>query len=297
MNMPNRVTERSLASITLLGLQGNLTRLGTLQQQLSSGKLISRPSDSPTGTVSAMQIRADLRQHQQYVRNAEDGKGWLDATDGALIGAVGLVNEVRGLVLQGMSAGVTVDPTARESLATQVDRVRESLLAAANTRYLNRPVFGGTTTGALAFDGTTGYAGDGGAVLRRVAGGDQVRVDTPAAATFGTGSEELFTLLSTISTHLRTDQSALGSDLNMLDTASGRMRTQLADVGSRYNRLTQAAQAATDRMIGLQGDLSEVEDIDLPRTIMELQLAQTSYEAALAATAKVVQHSLLDFLR
>jgi flagellar hook-associated protein 3 FlgL len=43
--------------------------------------------------------------------------------------------------------------------------------------------------------------------------------------------------------------------------------------------------------------LSDVEDVDLPKTIMDMQMQQTSYQAALAATAKVIQPSLIDFLR
>jgi len=56
-------------------------------------------------------------------------------------------------------------------------------------------------------------------------------------------------------------------------------------------------QTADDRVLTLRSQLSDVEDIDLPNTIMELNLQQTAYQAALAATARVVQPSLLDFLR
>ncbi len=50
-------------------------------------------------------------------------------------------------------------------------------------------------------------------------------------------------------------------------------------------------------MLSLKSTLSGVEDIDLPKTIMDLQLQQTTYQAALSATAKVLQPSLMDFLR
>jgi flagellar hook-associated protein 3 FlgL len=56
-------------------------------------------------------------------------------------------------------------------------------------------------------------------------------------------------------------------------------------------------QAAQNRVQDLQSQLSDVEDIDLPKTITELSLQQTAYQAALAATAKVIQPSLVDFLR
>jgi flagellar hook-associated protein 3 FlgL len=198
-----RVTERSLANTTMVGLQANLARLGVLQQQLSSGKLISRPSDSPTGTTTAMQIRSDQRQLQQYSRNADDGTGWLNSADSARTGAIDLVHQARALVLQGMSSGSS-SPAAREALAIEVDRLRESVLDQANASYLNRPVFGGTTTGRDAFDPTGTYVGDAGQVQRTVGTGVKVRVDSPAAATFGSGAGQLFTVLSQISTVRRT---------------------------------------------------------------------------------------------
>jgi flagellar hook-associated protein 3 FlgL len=296
MTLSTRITERSLANTTMVGLQANLARLGALQQQLSSGKQISRPSDSPTGTTTAMQLRSDLRQLQQYDRNAADGKGWLNSVDGALTTSVDLVHQVRGLILQGMSGGST-DASARNALATEVDRLRESLLDLANTTYLNRPVFGGTTAGREAYGPAGNYVGDTGQVLRTVGTGIKVRVDSPAAATFGTGPNQLFAVLSRISVDLRGNPAALGGDLDRLDTTTNLMQSQLTDVGARYNRVVQLGQVATDRALNLTNNLSDVEDIDLPKTIMELQLQQTAYQVALSATAKVVQPSLLDFLR
>ena len=47
-----RVTQHSIATSSLANLQANLGRLSELQEQMTSGKVINRPSDSPTGTVS-----------------------------------------------------------------------------------------------------------------------------------------------------------------------------------------------------------------------------------------------------
>ncbi|HEV7962737.1 MAG TPA: flagellar hook protein, partial [Actinoplanes sp.] len=55
--------------------------------------------------------------------------------------------------------------------------------------------------------------------------------------------------------------------------------------------------SAQDRLLSVTSQLSDVEDVDLPKTIMEMQLQQTAYQAALAASAKVIQPSLIDFLR
>jgi flagellar hook-associated protein 3 FlgL len=71
----------------------------------------------------------------------------------------------------------------------------------------------------------------------------------------------------------------------------------ISDVGARSNRVSQLRQGADDQILTLRSSLSGVENIDLPKTITELQMQQVAYEAALGATAKAIQPSLLDFLR
>src|SRR5215212_10076907 len=242
-----RVTERSGAATMFAGLQASQARLAQLQQQIASGRSISRPSDSPAGTVAAMQVRGDARLAAQHLRNAQDGTAWLGLLDTTLSGASDLLQQARDLTLQGMSAGAATSPAAREALATRIDGLRESLLSRANTTLLGRPVFGGTTAGSQAYDGNGDYVGDDGSVLRTVGAGARVRVDAPGPATFGTGPTGAFGVLASIAANLRGNPAALAADLDDLDTATSAVRTQLAGVGTRYNQLSTLTQSATER--------------------------------------------------
>lgn len=297
MTTPIRATQRSVAATTLAGLQGNLTRLAGLQQQLSTGRLISQPSDSPGGTAAAMQIRDDISQMRQYVRNADDGKAWLGTVDTALTGSVTQLQQARNLVLQGMSAGSADSPAGREAIALQIDNVRGALFGLANTMHVGRPIFGGTTAAGAAYEADGTYLGDSGSVQRTVAANTRVRVDASGPATFGDGPGNVFDLLSQISADLRSNPANLGARLDELDTVMQRFQAAEADAGARYNQLDLLGQTASDRITTLQSQQSQLEDIDLPLTITELQLQQTAYQAALSATAKVIQPSLVDFLR
>ncbi|MGN6600237.1 MAG: flagellin, partial [Actinomycetes bacterium] len=82
-----------------------------------------------------------------------------------------------------------------------------------------------------------------------------------------------------------------------LDAAMKNITGTLADVGARTNRLEQMQQTNASRVQSLTTQLSEVEDIDLPKTLMELSMRQTAYQAALGAASRVVTPSLIDFLR
>jgi flagellar hook-associated protein 3 FlgL len=303
--MYTRVTQRSIAATALANLQGNLDRIGKTQQQLSSGRLISTPSDSPTGTVTSLQLRSQVRSYEQYSRNAEDGLGWLGTIDTALTDAAGQVHRARDLLVQGMSTGVQ-GLQAREAIAAEIDQLRDGLIQAGNTTYLDRPVFGGTTAGKLSYDTTGAYIGDGGLnpdgtptspVYRTLGETTTLRVDISGPEVFGTGSTQLFTVLADIRDHLTSDPSLLKGDLDRLDAARTNLQNMISDIGARSNRVSQLRQGADDQILTLKSSLSNVENIDLPKTITELQMQQVAYEAALGATAKAIQPSLLDFLR
>lgn len=302
MTIPARFTQRLMVEHSLSSLQSGLGRLARTQEQLSTGRVLNRPSDSPTGTNAAMRLRSQVAAQTQYARNAEDGKSWLAQIDSTVTSMLDRVNRVRDLTLRGASTGSS-DAQSRAAMATEVEQIRAELLALANTQHLGRPIFGGTTSGKQAYDKATGeyvgqpVGGPGTTVERTVAEGESVRVDTTGPEVFGSGAAALFTVLSEVAAHLRTDPAALNGDLNGLDGALERMRTSVADVGTRVRRIEQAAQTARDVSLDLQTSLSEVENVDIAKAMMDLQLQEVAYQASLASTARVLQPSLVDFLR
>ena len=295
--MTMRVTHRSVQANTLANLQTNLVKMSKLQEQLSSGRLINRPSDNPAGTVSALQLRGDLRTTEQFTRNADNGIGWLATADGAMMESLSMLRRVRELTVRGANTG-SMGPQAREALALEVAGLRDGLLGLANTSYNGRPVFGGTTAGQVAFDATGSYVGDAGTVMRRVGPNTQVRVDVAGQAAFADASgRSVFALLEDVAAHLTGDPSQLGGDLDALDAAINRMLSAVSDAGTRFGRLESLKQVATDRAIDLKTALANVESIDLPATIVDLQMQEVAYQAALGAAARVLQPTLMDFLR
>jgi flagellar hook-associated protein 3 FlgL len=299
MTIPSRVTNTGIKTQVLGDLQRNQARGQRLTAQISSGKQLTRPSDSPTGTVTSLQLRGEVRSTQQYARNADDAVGWLGESQDKLQETSEKITYVRNLTLQGLNSANTGQ--SREALAAQIDEIRGHLLDVANTKFMGRPVFGGTTPGTTAYDPATGeYAGNNGQTTRTVGANSKVRIEATGPEAFGAeGSDtQLFKVLSEISNALRADdQTALDKNLVNLDSAFDLVNSTLSDVGARYNRVTQMKQSAEDHLLSVTSQLSDIEDVDLPKAIMELQIQQTSYQAALAATAKVIQPSLIDFLR
>lgn len=299
-----RITQRAVSRTALLGLNTNLSAVTKLQQQLTSGKLISTASDSPTGTNRALQVRQDQSAALQHSRNISDGQSWQTETDSKLQAVIEHVHKVKQLTVQGMNTG-SMSIAAREAIGVEVGQLRDSMLGLANATLNGRPVFGGPTLGSTAYDVATGaYAGVGGAdgvpvqpIMRRVSDSEQIRIDVTGPEAFGTGDSDLFAIVGRIAENVVGDPATLSVDLDALDGALDRLLDATAAVGARAARMDTAAQLNSDLQLTLTSQLMGIEDIDLAKTIMELNQTEVGYKAALQATAQVIQPTLLDFLR
>lgn len=288
-----RTTQNTVGDRVFRNLQSSLSSLLSEQEKLSSGKQINRPSDSPSGMVSALRLRSGVQRNDQFIRNIGDGFGWLGLADTTLQSASTSMTRARDLLLQGMNG--SAGPAERAAVAAELTVIRDGMTELANTRYLDRSIFAGNTGGA-AFDATGNFIGDRGAVERNVAPGVRVTVNLSGDAVFGTGVNSTYQYLTDAINNLNSNPSALSGDLANFDTAMDRMEQGLAEVGARYRRLEVLKDRTDVTQINVKQSLSEVEDIDMARTILDVQLRENSYQAALSATARVIQPSLVDFL-
>ena len=95
-----RITGHMMALSSLRGLNSNLAAVNKLQNQMTSGKTISKPSDDPTGTNTSLITRQGVAGNAQQARNIADGKTFLDASDSALQNMLDQVRKVRDLADQ-----------------------------------------------------------------------------------------------------------------------------------------------------------------------------------------------------
>lgn len=291
-----RITQRLMVERSMSALQTGLGRLARSQEQLSTGRLINRPSDSPSGTNDAMRLRAQLTADTQYSRNASDGLAFLGTTDNAMTSMLDQVRRARDLVVQGASTGSN-GTDARTALAAELGQIRQSVVGLANTQYLGRPVFGGTTGSPTAYGPDGSYLGDNGTVTRSIGDGQTVRVDVTGPEAFSVAGDDVFAVLADARVLMVTDPAQLGDVLRRLDAVAGQMRTALADIGTRYGRVEGAMSILSGAVLDHTAALSEVENVDIAKSIVDLQMQEVAYQAALGATARVLQPSLIDFLR
>lgn len=292
-----RVTQNMMMRQSMAAIEANSSRLAQKQEEMSTGRRLTRASDSPSEAITAMRVRAEKAALQQHARNADDGLGWLNQIDASLMSMSTQVRRARDLALQGANDGAMGDP-AREALAIEVDQLRAALVSAANADFLGRPVFGGITAGSEAYAADGSWQGTAAPVNRTIAPGVQVQVNVNGPEVFGPDGDSLFDDLTALAEALRANDSvAIGASIGKLDGRLDALSSTLADVGVRAKRLEGVLTDATAQELALTSRLSDIEDIDLTRTALEVKLSEVAYQSALATSARVLSTSLLDFLR
>jgi flagellar hook-associated protein 3 FlgL len=291
--MSIRITQQSISASTLRGLQANLSRMQDLQAQLSSGKRISVASDDPSGTATAMTFRSQQAADVQYLRNIDQVSARLGVTDNTLTQLSERLRGVRDLLVQGGNAALGAD--SRSALAAQASALKSEIVDLYNTTYLDRPIFGGTVPGLQAVDPATGaYVGNDQSVLTRISRDATVRIDVKGT---DVAADTTPAMLDRIIVDLGSTASIPSADFADLDAALFKVKQALGDVGARAARVDATKTNVDSHRLDLVARISENEDLDLPAAIMNLQSQQVAYQSALGASAKILQTSLVDFLK
>lgn len=293
--MISRVTSQTQAAAAQRGLQASATRMGELQQKAIDRRNITRASDDPSAAAESLKVRAEQRAAGQYARNIGNGDGWMSTADSALTQATQLLNRVRDLTLQGANGSMSAE--GRTAIAVEMDDLKRDMLGVANTAFLGRNVFAGNSDSGVAYKADLTYTGAAGSTVeRRVNDGETVRVDVDGKSVFGEGADSVFALIGKTADDLRAGNDVSGS-LSGLESFIKKTIGGQAELGSRHSRLLRSEEVNMAKITSLENQRAGIEDVDLARAAMDLQLQNTNYQAALAVTSKVLQNSLMDFLR
>lgn len=294
---------RITGGMMITGLLRDLRRaqeaLSTFQNQLASGKRVQRPSDDPVATVDSMRLRARIAEVERMRRNAEDARDWLETTDSALDQATQILQRARELAVR--AAAGSLPDSSLEAVRAEVEELRAHLIEVANTTLGGSYIFSGfaTNTPAYVLDATqpngVRFVNSSGSIEREVAPGVRMTINVLGNQAF----DGAFTALQNLLTDLQNrDTAAISqSRIGELDGAIDQVLRLRAEVGAKVNRIELGLNRMTEIRIDSERLLSEVEDVDVAETVMRLSVSEAAYRAALMAGARIIQPTLMDFLR
>lgn len=284
-----RITNKVLTNNFLGNLRNNLNNMQKYQNQLSSGKEVSRPSDDPFRVARTMELKANINANERYAKNIEEGIGWLNSTDTAL----GQIGDAMQTIYEKTVAGGNgaYSDDERNALKVHIQQLKEQIIEVGNASYDGRYIFGGDKTNIPPFKADGTYQGSNNGLLREFSQGVTLDIGTT-----GNQFEELFSKLDGIISDLDQNNSPSGRISGLKESIENVLKLR-AEAGARSHRLEAMMTKNEDETFNMTSLLAKTYDIDVAEKVMEYKVMESVYNASLQTGAKILQPSLLDFLR
>lgn len=322
-----RVSNTLLANNMCRYIQNNLQRSAKTQEHSATGRTINRPSDNPSEISHLMAINATLMGNEQYLRNIQDGLGYLNQSDTALDSVGKTLQDAKVLALQG--ANDTLTQEDRRAIAEQIDKQINALVDLANSSLGGKYLFAGTQNGMPPFmrnknDDKIYYRGNTELVQREILFGSSYAVVTPGVEEAGSansgvfgkltantiedppGSGQIWTevsggpleVLKNLRDQLRAgDTAGINAALGRLDTAHDEILTHRVAVGARTRHLEAVKEQLEDQEVKLKAVLIDIQGADIAKLTVEAAQNQLVHQASLMTAANLLNVSLLQYLK
>lgn len=299
--MGTRVTQSMLNSNMLFNLQKSNKQMEKYQEQFSSGKKISKPSDDPVTAVRGMVYRSALNDIDQYKRNIVDGVAWMTATDEALDEVTSVIQRVRELTVQGLNG--TNGDTDRHAIAEEINQLKEHLGEIANSQIAGKYIFAGTDTKNAPYrtgaNATKEFVNDNQeSVELQVGQTNNIQINVSGVDVFKNKDiGSIFDVLSNIVTDFSSANTSTNDHLNEIDNQLDNILKERSELGAKMNRMELSSSRVDGLEVSTTQMLSMEEDVDLSRLIIDLKAQENVQRAALSVGARIIQPTLVDFLR
>lgn len=289
-----RLTGLMMMQNAMRNLNDSTSRMDKLNNQLATGKKIAVPSDDPVGTLRSMQLNSVLAENEQYGKNIGDAQDWLETTDQSLDKVSTTMNRVRDLAVYGSSDSLNQDQ--RKALCDELVQLREHLVQVGNTSLGGRYIFSGYKTLTQPYAAyNQPYQGDDQTLSVEIGKGVTVDYSTPGDKVF----DQAFTAVTQVINDLQTGNTAnlSQSTIGQVQGSIDNVLTVRAQIGAKVKRLDLAENRFEEAKVEYTKHISDLEDVDIAETVMNLKMQENVYRSSLAVNARILQPSLIDYLK
>jgi flagellar hook-associated protein 3 FlgL len=297
-----RIASNTINDTMVRQIQQLMTDQAKLQLQVSSGRRITQPEDDPAAVGRVLNLQTEQRQLAQYTSNSSRALTLVQTSFSGLQGLKRVSDRAGELATLGTGA---LSTDSMRTYGNEVDQLLEQALQLANSRSGGDYIYGGTAVDAPPFVATRDADGkiisvafNGNTDQASIPLSEATSVSPSTSGPTNTGIGDFLTnlvalrdaLISTDVDAVRAAQPALLDGENLIIAA-------MADSGGIQTRIEAAQAQQKDRVMSLETLVSSESSVDLPTTIVKLNQAQTAYQAALSSAAKVMNLSLLDYIK
>lgn len=321
-----RVTNKLISENVVSTLNNQRSKLNELNQQIATGKTISKPSDNPTGAINILSTNTSLNKIDTYKKNIDAASSEVDATGRATLSLSDVLQRVKELTIK--AADATSGSSELTSINDELKQIIEQVKDVANSQFGNKYIFGGLETETAPFikTGTNGdeikYIGtpSSGSYQRETEIGENLKINVNISgdnifgeyytdtSTNKVVSSGIIGTLKELSLEIEppivppattaapADHNKIREKLAGIDDSLQQVLSSQASVGGLSSRLEMTKNKLEEDAVTLTKFKSTVEDLDLPKAISDLSFQQTALQTSLSISAKVMQTSLLQYL-
>ncbi|MEA1976183.1 MAG: flagellar hook-associated protein FlgL [Bacillota bacterium] len=134
-----RVTNNMLVNTLLRNVNNNLSTMQKKQDQLSTGKRVSRPSDDPVAVSKIIKYKTDINELKQYDRNTKDALSWTQTSELAIADISTALQRTRELAVQAANGTNTIEE--REKIAMEIKQLKEHIIGNGNKTFAGKYIF------------------------------------------------------------------------------------------------------------------------------------------------------------
>jgi flagellar hook-associated protein 3 FlgL len=296
-------------------LSRNMGKMVSLQYQMATGKRLNKMSDDPVDAMSVMQFRAKLYRSERYKESVESGLTWLQQTESSVLELNEILKSAYETVIQISNDWLGDDD--KKAAAELIGQLRDHVLTIGNTQSGTQHIFGGYNTkkapftvdssGKLLYNGHDLMDDANPALIEEskvnieyeVGFNLRMNVSVNGVQLLGMGEDNIYSVLDSLYNVLKEGAPAgeLTAYAGKLQDTQSHVLAVLGDIGGRVNRLELIANRYEENQLMYTDIKSKLEDVDQAEALMNFKMAEYVYNAALQVGSRIVQPSLVDFLK
>ena len=323
-----RITNASMVRSHLYDTQNNLTNMSKINQQISTGKVINTVSDDPHKAIKIMNINNEIKYTEKYNYNIDESVGWMNTTDGALDNVGYLLGEIKETILK--VGNGTYSQNEMKSLNEDMNEKIKQLADTLNSTHGGKYLFGGSSVDDAPItvienpDGTVKLEFSKDKNGQTIPNTDDLKADISSGINIdynisvgeilnikdGNGNtvnlldeiNNLSTLMNDIAngdeqTAAKAKETLLNDTKGKIDKLFDHVVNERTSLGVRVSTAEKIKELNDEDILNIQDVLSKTQDTDVVEKFIELKSAEMIYQASIQVGAKLIQPTILDYIR
>ena len=300
-----RITNANTANSYMRTLQSNLKRMDKVNRELTSQSVINKVSDDPYKAIRVMDLKNEISHVEKLNINADEILGWVENTDSALDSIGSITTEIKTLLT---SITDVLSETEVQAISKEIVEKTKQIAELFNSTYAGQKIFAGSSTsdkvveivdlatGGIAIQKTLTANND--SLKFEVSPGINISYNTTVDEITNSGA--MFDTLNNIMRALDTmpiDFAKIDSFKEELDSAMESVLGARSTLGARMNSIENMMANNTTNIEKMTETLSSIKDTDISEKSIELKSAELAYMASLQVGTKLMQNTILDYIR